>query len=78
MEKGLYTILHAVVAMPLGLAGFIGSLLWYRSLNSRGSYIAGMQIGPVLLGIFCLLLTIWAALAIAAFWRAREDIENDV
>jgi hypothetical protein len=78
MERGLYTIFHAIVGLPLGLAGLIGSIIWYQSLGSRGESVAGMYIGPVILGLFCFLIAIWSIVTILAFWRARNDIEEEI
>jgi hypothetical protein len=76
-EKGLYTIFHAVVGFFLGGAGLIGAIVWYHSLStSNGASAAGMYLGAVILGIFCLLVLIWSSVIILAFWRARDKEED--
>jgi len=76
-EKGLYTLFHAVVGFCLGLAGFIGALIWYRSLStSKGVCTAGMYLSAVILGVFCFCLLIWSSVIILAFWRARDKEED--
>jgi uncharacterized membrane protein len=78
-EKGLYTLLQVVVGLPVAIAGLLGSIVWYHSMNSRkGEGINGMYIGPVMLGLFCLLLLVWSIVVILAYWKAREDPEHDL
>ena len=56
-------ILHIVAGLPLGLIGLIGSFYWYSHVSANSEDAAGaapVLIGPVILGFFALLVTIWA------------------
>jgi uncharacterized membrane protein len=79
MEKGLYTIFHLVLGLPLALIGLVGSIVWYHSLSTRKDVaVAGMYLGPVILGMFCVLLLIWSLVTIFAAWRTKEETDIDI